>query len=308
MTSVPPPFRHPGPPPLRPELPEGAPEPPEPPASEEATEWAPRLGVPPWAPFAALFAALIVIGVIVEIVRVAVEAAQDGPFDVQGSDAATIGLTVVQGILLVGFAIGTVRIFSGRLPSPAALGLRLTRPWPALGWALLVLVGQFVASALIVLALGEPDEQDLVTDLKAEDSVAMVAAFAILVCVIAPLVEEVFFRGFMFRALAERMPLAPAMVIGGAGFGIVHLPGGDPLAALVLSVLGTMLCFLYWRTRSLLPCILFHATFNSLSFGATKELPWWGFLLLIAASVTATLAISLLVMRRGRGGSPAPAS
>jgi len=303
MTSVPPSFQHPGPPPLRPELPEGAPEPP---APARDSEWAPRLGVPVWAPFAALFAALIAIGIIVEVVRAVVESGQGAPFDVQGSDAATIGLTVVQGILLVGFAIATVRLFSGRLPTPAALGLRTTAPWPALGWALLVLAGQFMASALIVVALGEPDEQDLVTDLKAEDSVAMVAAFAILVCVIAPLVEELFFRGFMFWVLAERMPIAWAALIGGAGFGVVHLPGGDPLAALVLTVLGAMLCLLYWRTRSLLPCIVFHATFNSLSFGATKELPWWGFLLLIAASATATLAISLLAMRLGRR-SPAPA-
>jgi len=302
MTSVPPPFQHPGPPPSRPELPEGAPAPPEAPESPEQ-----RLGVPPWAPFAALLVALIAIGLIAEIVRAVVESSQGRPFDLQDSDAATIALTAVQGILLVGFAIGTVRLFSGRLPSPAALGLRRTPLWPAVGWALVVLGAQFVASALIVVALGQPDEQDLVTDLKAEDSAAMVAAFAILVCVVAPLVEEIFFRGFMFRALLERMPIAPAALIGGAGFGVVHLPGGDPLAVLVLSVLGVLLCLLYWRTRSLLPCIVFHAAFNSLSFSATKELPWWGFLLLIAGSAAATLAVSLLAMRLGRRGSPAPA-
>jgi hypothetical protein len=61
------------------------------------------------------------------------------------------------------------------------------------------------------------------------------------------------------------------------------------------------------RTASLLPCIMLHAFHNSISFGFTKELPWWGFLLLIAGSVTTTLAISLRATRAGGRAAPAPA-
>jgi hypothetical protein len=57
----------------------------------------------------------------------------------------------------------------------------------------------------------------------------------------------------------------------------------------------------------LLPCIMLHAFHNSISFGFTKELPWWGFLLLIVASVTTTLAISLLATRAGERATPVPA-
>ena len=45
MTSVPSPFQHPGSPPLRPELPDGAP-----PPTQPATGGVPSLGVPAWAP------------------------------------------------------------------------------------------------------------------------------------------------------------------------------------------------------------------------------------------------------------------
>ena len=66
---------------------------------------------------------------------------------------------------------------------------------------------------------------------------------------------------------------------------------------LVLSLFGVALCLVLWRTASLIPCIMLHAFHNSISFGFTKELPWWGFLLLIAVSVTTTLALSLLALR-----------
>ena len=64
MTSVPPPFQHPGPPPPRPEVPEGVHVPD--PAGPDAP---PPLGVPVWAPFAALlgtFVAVLFLGVLVQ--------------------------------------------------------------------------------------------------------------------------------------------------------------------------------------------------------------------------------------------------
>jgi hypothetical protein len=61
---------------------------------------------------------------------------------------------------------------------------------------------------------------------------------------------------------------------------------------IVLSAFGIALAVLFLRTSSLVPCIMLHAFHNSISFGFTKELPWWGFLLLILASVTTTFLIA----------------
>jgi uncharacterized membrane protein YdjX (TVP38/TMEM64 family) len=47
-----------------------------------------------------------------------------------------------------------------------------------------------------------------------------------------------------------------------------------------------------------------HASFNSLAFGDTKGLPWWGYLLVLVGSVMTTLAISLLAARLGRRPAP----
>jgi membrane protease YdiL (CAAX protease family) len=190
--------------------------------------------------------------------------------------------------------------------------MRTTPLKAAVGWTAAFYMAFWFAALVISVIFGSPEEQDIVTDLKAEDTFAVLAGFALLTCVVAPLTEEFFFRGFMFQALRERMPVAPAALIGGAAFGVVHLPGGVLLSVLVLTAFGVVLCLVLWKTGSLLPCIALHALHNSISFGFTKELPWWGFLLLVAGSVMTTLAVSLLVIRLARrrtaaAPSPAPA-
>ena len=116
-------------------------------------------------------------------------------------------------------------------------------------------------------------------------------------CMLAPLAEEFFFRGFLLRVLHERTNAVIAVLVTGIAFGLVHLPSGDWIGAIVLSLFGMALCVLFILTSSLVPCIMLHAFHNSISFGFTKELPWWGFLLLILGSVMTTFVIARFAMR-----------
>lgn len=292
MTGVPPSFQHPGPPPVRPELPAGAPVPEAPREGE-----LPSVGVPAWAPFAAVLGAFVGVLIAGIAVGVAVGIGGGGTADLEDSDGLTIALTLVQDALLIGASLLTVWWLAGRL-APSTFALRVPSSLgPALGWTLAAYASFWVAAIVVGVAFGTPEEQDIVTDLKAEDSLAVLAGFGFLTCVVAPVAEEFFFRGFMFRVLAERTNVALGSIITGAVFGLVHLPSGDFIGVLVLSLFGVALCLVLWRTASLIPCIMLHAFHNSISFAATKELPWWGFLLLIAGSVTATLALSLVAMR-----------
>ncbi len=301
MTSVPPSFQHPGPPPARPELPDGAPVPETPPEGE-----LPIVGVPVWAPFAAVlgaFAGVLVAGIFVGI---AIGIGGGGTADLDDSDGLTIGLTLVQDALLIAASILTVWWIAGRL-TPATFGLRVPTLRPALGWTLAAYAAFWVGAIVVGIAFGNPEEQDIVTDLKAEDSFAVLAGFGVMTCVVAPIAEEFFFRGFMYRVLAERTNVALGAVVTGAVFGLVHLPSGDLVGVLVLGLFGVALCFVLWKTASLIPCIMLHAFHNSISFGFTKELPWWGFLLLIAGSVMTTLALSLVAMRAVPSAQRSPA-
>jgi uncharacterized protein len=297
VTSVPPSYQHPGALPPRPELPEGAPVPVEPPLL-------PRVGVAWWVPFVVAVAAFVFAQIVAGIVIVASGTDVENLGD---SEALLIGSTVVLDAALVACAVWAVLLLSDIRPTPATFGLRLPSFGPALGWTLAV-YGAFWAAAVVAFVIfGDAEDQDIVTELKAEDAAGVLIAFGVMTCLVAPLAEEFFFRGFLFRVLNERISVVWAVAIGGITFGLVHVPSGDWIGAIVLSTLGMALCVLLLRTSSLIPCIMLHAFHNSISFGFTKELPWWGFLLLTAGSVMTTFAISLLATRVTRRAVPVAA-
>ena len=289
MTSVPPTYEHPGPPPSRPELPAGAEPPPQP--------LLPTLGIPAWSPLVvvlAMFSVLLTAQIVVQIVAEATGA--DG-VEAVGTDASTIGLTLVLDLSMVGCTLAVVAWLARRRPTAADFGLRLV-PWrAALGWTLAAYVTYLGLGSLAGLLLGQPEEQDIVAELKSENSVLVVAGFAIMVCLFAPLAEEFFFRGFLFRVLRERFNIAVGVLATGAAFGLVHLPTGDWRGMIILGMFGVALCVLFLLTSSLLPCIMLHAFHNSITFGFTKELPWWGILLLTIGGVMTTFLIARLAMR-----------
>jgi membrane protease YdiL (CAAX protease family) len=286
MTSVPS-LSH----PLHPELPDGVSPPPSPRRGHDA-----RLGVPGWAPFAVFLAAIVATQILGSIVVVGFGVEPD-------DDVANMALTFAFDLMLVGFAIALVWRRNGFV-TPAQFALR-PAPWlKSIAWIVGSFIAIAIANGIIVTLFGKPPDQDVVTDLKSEDSVLLLAGFGFTTCVLAPLAEEFFFRGFLFRSLAERMHLAWAALIAGGIFGLVHWPGGSLEGVAVLGTLGVLLCLMVYYTASLLPGIIMHASFNSLAFGSTKELPWWGYLLVLAGSVATTLAISLMATRLGRRAAP----
>jgi membrane protease YdiL (CAAX protease family) len=85
---------------------------------------------------------------------------------------------------------------------------------------------------------------------------------------VAPTVEELFFRGYVFRALAVRKGVFPAYVISAAIFALYHLSGGSDLLPItpILFIIGLLLCFAYRRTGNLLADITAHAVNNGATF------------------------------------------
>lgn len=76
--------------------------------------------------------------------------------------------------------------------------------------------------------------------------------------------EELVFRGYVFRTLAERMPLAPAVLATGLLFALVHFTVGGFSAMFVLSVLlfSTMFLAMRLASGSLWIPIGFHALYD----------------------------------------------
>jgi len=268
----------------------------------------PALGVPAWAPLAAVLL-VIVAGVLVAALLGAVLGLSGVTDDRNRIDGPDVILNISLDVVFIAAPVAVVMWLTRLRPDPAAFGLRIPRWRSALGWTLAVYVAVLVASAVIVLLLGQPQEQSVSRELETEDSVALLVGIGLMVGVAAPLGEEFFFRGFLFRVLWERTNVSVATFATGVVFGLVHAGDTDWTGVLLLASLGAGLCLLLWRTASLLPCIMLHSFHNSISFADTKGLPWWGFLLLTVGSVLATLAVALLAMRAARHvtASPVPA-
>jgi uncharacterized protein len=89
-----------------------------------------------------------------------------------------------------------------------------------------------------------------------------IAFFAIIAAVVAPLAEETFFRGFLFQGLMKRLKFEWAVIISAAIFSLAHL---SPSGLVPIFILGLMLAWLFNKTRSVWPCIIVHAAYNSIA-------------------------------------------
>jgi membrane protease YdiL (CAAX protease family) len=83
--------------------------------------------------------------------------------------------------------------------------------------------------------------------------------------IVAPVVEELFFRGFVFAGFRKRYGWKSAAVISSALFGLIHL---QPAAFVPIFILGFFFAYLYHRSNSLWPPILMHVATNGLALGA----------------------------------------
>lgn len=79
---------------------------------------------------------------------------------------------------------------------------------------------------------------------------------------LAPIVEELFFRGLVQTALVARFGPLVGIGLTAFAFGLVHL---EPANLHLLAIVGVALGWLRWRYRSLWPSMIAHATFNSIT-------------------------------------------
>lgn len=81
--------------------------------------------------------------------------------------------------------------------------------------------------------------------------------------IIAPIVEEMLFRGIAHDRLSKVMPVPLAAAISAAGFAVIH---GEAIAILVAFACGYILAMLYSKFRTIVVPIAFHMGFNLLSY------------------------------------------
>jgi membrane protease YdiL (CAAX protease family)/uncharacterized RDD family membrane protein YckC len=182
---------------------------------------------------------------------------------------STAGKLVAQALLevtlvfvAIGVAVGAASDIS-LLKGLASLGLRRFRP-SAFGWMALGLFSYYVAAIAYGALITEPDQKDIARDLGLDAGVLAAIPVVVLIAVVAPIAEEIFFRGMLFGGLRKRLSTYPAAAISALVFGALHATTGVT-AVPPLIIFGFMLALLYERTGSLVPGMIAHAFNNALA-------------------------------------------
>jgi uncharacterized protein len=179
-------------------------------------------------------------------------------------------------VLVVGQVVALATIL-GFLAARGRLSWRLLGPRRPQAWhvgiGVAAGVGGFLAVNVLVLTLRalfgpvDPPEQQVLSELAAGGLTTLFAVVAAVV--MAPLLEEVVFRGVLFQAMKRRTGLWPAAIVTSLLFAIVHVEVSQPIYSSAFVLLGLAFAWLMHRTGSLVVPIVGHATFNAISVGLT---------------------------------------
>jgi membrane protease YdiL (CAAX protease family) len=157
--------------------------------------------------------------------------------------------------------LGLMLLVAIGLPKREVFALRLPSSWRrAAKIGLGVVVTIAVVSAALDPLLHPGKEQDLAPHGWEPRHAAAFAANFVVVALVAPIVEELTFRGLGFTLL-ERFGRWPAILLVGVAFGLAH---GLVDALPPLIVFGACLAYLRSRTTSVYPGMILHASYNSL--------------------------------------------
>lgn len=115
----------------------------------------------------------------------------------------------------------------------------------------------FLISFIIQYVLPDYKQQEIVLNFKStliEDK-----GILLHVLVIAPIVEEVIFRGYIYRILKSKIPIIFATIINSTLFALIHY---NVLSYILLFVLSIFLTYIYERNGSIICPIIIHSLFN----------------------------------------------
>jgi membrane protease YdiL (CAAX protease family) len=115
----------------------------------------------------------------------------------------------------------------------------------------------FLISFIIQNILPEYKQQEIVLNFKS--NLLKDKALLLHVLIIAPVVEEIIFRGYIYRILKTKIPIMFAIIISSTLFSLIHY---NVLSFILLFVLSIFLTYIYERNGSIMCPIIIHSLFN----------------------------------------------
>jgi membrane protease YdiL (CAAX protease family) len=227
----------------------------------------------PWGWIDLLFLVLLAVGGIVVlsvIVAAGLAAFGGNPRQIQGSTTANFLIVVIQAILDLGL-LGFLA---------AQMSLRFHLPfWRTIGWRPLdtgmiprwvayfgLVLGGCLLAVLVTLASAiSPPKGELPIQQILQDRHTLIL-FALMAVLIAPVVEETLFRGYLYPVVARSFGMSAGIIVTGIAFGLLHasqLSGGWWQIALMV-VVGILFTFVRATTKTVLAGYILHLSYNSI--------------------------------------------
>ncbi len=169
------------------------------------------------------------------------------------------------------------------IPVAVVLGLRKV-PWVELGLRRFdrnsivlgcgLLIGTYViviVNNLIMMLLGLVTQADTILEMIGEVDSPLLLAFV--TAIVAPVTEELFFRGFLFKGLREKYGWVNALMFSSIIFALFH---GQIATLIPTFLLGALFAYMYQRTESVFPGMVLHFTVNSIGICALLAASYYG--------------------------------
>lgn len=146
------------------------------------------------------------------------------------------------------------------------LPIRTAAAWVLKGFGLMILFNGLFFLLSQRFAEQVPGFEEQAPYLPLFGSGALDTSAAILVLVIlAPIIEEIVFRGFVLQTLLAKIGPYSASALSAFIFAVMHL---EPASGGAIFILALILNWIFMRSRSLAPCIVFHMLNNALALTA----------------------------------------
>jgi membrane protease YdiL (CAAX protease family) len=187
-----------------------------------------------------------------------------------GSEALGLGVASQSGALLVTLLFLRIRrtplrqLVGGLRPVGRSLGL-------GVGLGLLAVVASsLIVTLLVTLSGSDAAPEQVITQRLVTGSTVDLVLVAFAAVVVAPIAEELLFRGLLHRSLRTRMRIVPATVLSSVLFAVVHvdIALSQPLGLVGLALVGAVHAVAYERTGGLVVPILIHAVHNAVGIVA----------------------------------------
>lgn len=167
----------------------------------------------------------------------------------------------------------TLLLFARLRWSPVSRVWLASHPWTTLAWVATLALGTILPSEWIVeqMQISMPDSTTQLFESVMREPLGYLA-----IGILGPVAEEMVFRGAVLRSLLKLFPAKAhwwPILISAVLFGAVHMNMAQFAHALPI---GLLLGWMYYRTGSIIPGLLFHWVNNTVAYALFKLMPQLG--------------------------------